>query len=76
MSAVKERIFGAITIMTDSDATTVWDFITSQFPNRSWDDIEEVAPDEWDRQMLRDISLDPECHQFVSSEEAMKELGL
>ena len=55
MSAVKERILGAITVMTDADAAAVWNFITDQFSNHSWDNIEEIEPDEWDRQMLNDI---------------------
>ena len=31
----------------------------------SWDDIEEVEPDETDLQMLKAIEEDPECHQFT-----------
>ncbi len=76
MSAVKERILGAITIMDDVDASSVWNFIVQQFSNRSWDNIEEVTPDEWDRQMLQEIANDPDCHEFLSSQEAMKTLGL
>lgn len=30
----------------------------------SWDDIEEVEPDEWDLQMLADIENNPECKEF------------
>lgn len=37
--------------------------------------IETVVPDEWDKQMLADIEADPECGEFVSKEDAMKELG-
>lgn len=42
---------------------------------KEWD-IETVVPDEWDKQMLADIEADPECREFVSKEDAMKELGL
>lgn len=76
MSAVKERILGAITVMTDADATVVWNFIMNQLPSHSWDNIEEIEPDEWDRQMLNDIRNDPDCREFLSSEETMKQLGL
>lgn len=38
--------------------------------------IESVTPDEWDQQMLKEILDDPDCKEFVSSEEAMKELEL
>ena len=43
---------------------------------KSWDDIEEVQPDEIDLMMLKEIEDDPECHQFVSADDVMKELGL
>lgn len=44
--------------------------------SKNWDNIEEVEPDEIDLQMLEEIKADPDCHSFVSSEEAMKELDL
>ncbi len=47
-----------------------------RYPKRSWADIETVAPDEWDKKMLADIETNPDCKEFVSSDEAMKELGL
>lgn len=77
MSAVKERILGAVSIMDDSDAESLWEYILSTFRSRSsWDEIEEVEPDEIDLMMLKEIEEDPQCHEFISSEELMKELGL
>lgn len=76
MSAIKERIMGAVAVMNDNEAEIVWDLIIHNFPLRSWDNIETVAPDEWDRVMLREIHDDPDCKEFVSSEAALKELGL
>ena len=76
MSAVKERIFGAISVMNDSDAEKVWNLITDIFPSRAWDDIEEVDPDETDLEMLRSIASDPDCGSFVSSENVRTEFGL
>lgn len=32
----------------------------------AWDDIEEVAPDDIDMQMLQDTDNDPECHEFTN----------
>lgn len=43
---------------------------------RPWDNIEEVNPDEWDNYMLHEILENPECHDFVSSKEAMAELNI
>lgn len=76
MSAIKERIMGAVAVMNDNEAEIVWDLIIHNFPLRSWDNIETVAPDEWDRVMLREIHDDPDRKEFVSSEAALKELGL
>lgn len=76
MSAIKERIMGAVAVMNDNEAEIVWDLIIHNFPLCSWDNIETVAPDEWDRVMLREIHDDPDCKKFVSSEAALKELGL
>lgn len=76
MSTVKERILGAITVMDETDAAVVWNFIASTFSKRTWDDIEEEDPDEWDQKMLREIEGNPECHEFIPAAEAMKRLGL
>lgn len=75
MSAVKERILGAVTIMDEDDAQMLWNIITETFGS-GWGNIEEVMPDSWDLQMIREIKVNPECHEFVSEKDAMKELGL
>lgn len=75
MSAVKERIFGAVTVMSDMEAEKIWDMITKHF-SIDWDNVETVTPDEWDRKMLEELEEDPDCKAFISSEDAMKELGL
>lgn len=76
MTAIKERILGAVSVMNEADAEVVWELILANFPKRSWSDIETVEPDEFDKKMLESIKDDPDCSEFVSSEEAMKELGL
>ena len=42
----------------------------------TWTDIEEIEPDKTDIAMLEEIETNPDCSIFVSSEDAMKELGL
>lgn len=78
MTAVKERIMGAVTLMTDKDAELFWDLIQSRYiiQTKSWNDISEEVPDEIDKILLKKIDTNPECHEFISSEAAMKELGL
>jgi len=68
MTAIKERIIGAVTIMSDSDAEEFWEIIKGKF-RTSWDDIEEIEPDEIDLQMLKAIEEDPECHIFTKESE-------
>lgn len=74
MSNIKERILGAVTIMSDNDANTLWKIIIENFSN--WENVEEVMPDETDIKMLNEISLNPDCASFVSQEDVLKELGL
>ena len=49
--------------MDNSEADRLRDIISTQFIP-SWNDIEEVEPDEWDLQMLKDIENDPDCKTF------------
>ena len=44
--------------------------------SKTWDDIEEVEPNEVDLAMLKEVEENSDCHEFISQEEAMKELGL
>lgn len=76
MTAIKERILGAVSVMSDADAEIIWKLILDNFPKRSWDDVETITPDEWDLKMLADIEKTPDCKEFISAEDAMKELGL
>ena len=64
MTAVKEKIIGAVTVMSDNDAENFWKLIVKKY-SPSWDDIEEEAPDGIDLQMLKAIEDDPECHEFT-----------
>ena len=74
MSNIKERILGAVTVMSEKDANSLWKIIIDNCS--SWSDIEEIEPDKTDLDMLNEIETNPECKTFVSSDEAMKELGI
>lgn len=69
MTAIKEKIIGAVTVMTDTDAKEFWEMILKKYSPSSWDDIEEEEPDEIDLQMLQAIADDPECHEFTSEKD-------
>ncbi len=60
-----EKIVGAVTVMSDADASEIWNIILSKFSPVTWDDIEEVEPDDIDLQMLKAIESDPDCHEFT-----------
>lgn len=78
MTAIKERIIGAVSLMSDKEAEDFWNLIQNRYIilPKNWDNIEEIEPDEIDLRMLEEIKADPDCHSFVSSEKAMKELDL
>lgn len=63
MSNIKERLFGAITIMDDATAKRLWDFVL-ELSGSGWDAIEEVEPDDIDLQMIQEAQNDPDCHIF------------
>lgn len=75
MSIVKERILDAVTIMTENESQILWNMITQKL-SINWNNIETVETDSWDLQMLDEISLDPECHEFLPEKDAMRELDL
>ena len=74
MSEVKNRILGAVTIMSEQDADTLWKIIIENFSG--WSGVEEIEPDRTDSAMLEEIENNPDCKTYVSSDELMSELGL
>lgn len=76
MNAIKERIMGAVTVMNDEQAEKIWNIIKLSMSDNTWENIEEVEPDELDIRMQREIDSDPDCKEFVSSDDALKELDL
>lgn len=78
MTATKERIMGAVALMSEKEAENFWTLIQNHYTisPKTWKDIEEVTPDEIDLVMLKEIEADPDCHEFLSADEVMKELNL
>ena len=74
MSEVKNKILGALTVMSEKDADTLWRIIIDNFS--VWSGIEEVEPDETDYVMLGEIDNDAECNSYISNAELLKELGM
>ena len=74
MSNVKERLYGAITVMDEATARKLWEYVRNLYDDQ-WADIEEVDPDEIDLKMIRDIESDPDCHTIATAEEVQEALG-
>lgn len=74
MSNIKERIFRAVTVMSEEDAQKVWDLILSTF---ALDNIEQVVP-EPDEQAIMNAYKNgvPDYQPSVSQEDLLKELNL
>lgn len=60
MSSIKERLFGAITVMDENMATRLWDVVLGMTAG-AWDQIEEDEPDEIDLEMIREAETNPDC---------------
>lgn len=74
MSNVKERILGAVTIMSDEDAEKVGNLIQAAF---LLNNVEEVTPEPEELEALNAYhSGDPDYQPVMSQEEVLKELGL
>ena len=54
MSNVKERIIGAVTIMSEEEAEKVWNLIQASF---ILSDVEEIEPDPEELEALRRYEL-------------------
>lgn len=76
MSNEKERIIGAVTVMNEEDAAHIWKLITDTFQNRQWASIPVEEPDDIDITMIEEMKNDTDCREFVSSDKAMRMLGL
>ena len=74
MSNIKERIIGAVTIMSEKDAAKIWELIQGTF---ALNNAEEVVPESDELTALEAFNTgDPEYQPTVSQAELMKELGL
>ena len=68
MIMVKDKIKVLVDAMPAQEAEQLFTYIISNFQLTSdaelWDAIEEVEPDEVDKQMLNEMQNDPDCNDF------------
>lgn len=73
MSIVKERILGAVAIMSEEDAEKVWDLIRGAF---ALSNAEKVVPDSDEISALNAYKAgDPDYQPSCSQDDLRKELG-
>lgn len=74
MSNVKERILGAVTVMSDADALKVWELIQATF---SLANAESVPPISEELDALAAYhNGDPDYQPHITQEQLIKELGI
>lgn len=74
MSDVKERIFGAVTIMSEEEAQKVWELIQATFRLAN---AEEVTPSSEESAILHAYKNgDSDYQPAISQEDLLKTLGI
>lgn len=74
MSAIKERIIGAVTIMSNEEAEKVWNMILATY---ALSQAEEDAPDESEMEIIKNYtSGEPDYQPSISHAELLSKLGL
>lgn len=78
MSAVKERLIGAITVMTENEALLLWEDLKNSYTKRSdLTDVDEVEPTDEEIKILDAFENDdPKYAPDTSIEDLKSELGL
>ena len=75
MASMKSQIIQVVEQMDDDITFSVWDMLIRHFdtPHKkiTWNDIEEVEPDEIDKQMIAEMQTDPDCKVFISRDELL-----
>ena len=78
MSNIVLEVMRTIEKMDDVSAKTILDWLNDRFQGTtqqlSWDNIEEVEPDEFDLEMLKEIENNPDCKEYVDEDEMFARL--
>ncbi len=80
MTAVKERIIGALTVMSDKEAEKIWQIILEDFASPEdllWTGIDEVEPDDDEIKIIKAYENGVEQYQpYITHSELKKNLGI
>ena len=69
-TTIRQQINGALALMSDVDIKKVWDIIQIVMPA---EDMKELA---FDLAAVEEIKNNPDCHEFITHEELLQDLGL
>lgn len=79
MSIIKERIIGAVTVMSEEDARKIWTMILNEVAPKDSSNFsfEEVDPDDDEKKILDAWAAgDPDYQPYMTHEQLKAELGL
>lgn len=84
LMSIKEKLLKVIENCEEKDLYKIWVGIPTElkanFKAYVFDEekniILEEEPDEFDFLMIEDIENNPDCNEFISQEDALKELGI
>lgn len=78
MRLVKERIIGAITVMSEEEAEKIWSIIQEKFADKSqtWDEIEEAEPTPEELEIIEKYKNGDDNYQpYILHEDLKKKLS-
>jgi len=77
MNFIKERLIGAITVMSVEEAEKLWNMILSDYSDIEWESIGDVEPTEEETSIFKAYkSGDEEYQTTISHNELKKELNI
>lgn len=77
MSIIKERIIGAVTVMSEDDAKKIWTMILNEVAPKDFSNFEEVEPEDNEKKILDAWAAgDADYQPYMTHEQLKAELGL
>ena len=77
MNFIKERLIGAITVMSVEEAEKLWNIILSEYDDFKWENFAETDPTEEETNIFKAyMSGDEEYQTTISHSELKKELNI
>ncbi len=72
MNAIKERLIGAITVMSIDEAEKLWNLVLSDYNSENWESVDEVEPTVEEINILKAYYDGSDDLQAIISHEELK----